>query len=285
MGFPRWLKKSSSEHKKIPPEDEKRIIQRFEEFSSQIPIVPEILPRVTFDTTIGYFESDRPSNPVPTKGVMICQKHREGYQLAQLFLDENNQLIVRRDGSPYGRQLVARELDDKLWDSFDKTSSVLVIELGNYQPKTPVIEPEVIPVSDEIQLTVKGLPSELNEEERQAIFESLVRNTLLRVTKQSYQAGEQIHQGKVKLKVQGIAYEIMFSLDAIQAIAALQIYKDAFEKIKQGAKKGIYDLDLAESAAQYIKESAWDEVRDLIYPKISQPQSHNMGDRPGKCDR
>ncbi|MDB9518498.1 hypothetical protein PN466_16255 [Roseofilum reptotaenium CS-1145] len=278
MRFPKWLKKSSSEHKKIPPEDERRIIQRFEEFSSQIPIVPEILPRVTFDATIGYFESDRPSNPVPTKGVMICQKHREGYQLAQLFLDENNQLIVRRDGSPYGRQLVARELDDKLWDSFDKTSSVLVIELGNYQPKTPVIEPEVIPVSDEIQLTVKGLPSELSEEERQSVFESLVRNTLLRVTKQSYQAGEKIHQGKFSLKVKGIAYEIMFSLDAIQAIAALQIYKDAFEKIKQGAKEGIYDLDLAESAAQYIKESAWDEVRDLIYPKISQPKSHNMGD-------
>lgn len=264
MGFLRWPKKSSSEHKKIPPEDARQIIQRFEEFSSRIPIIQEIMPRITFDTTIGYFKSDRPSNPAATQGVMICRKHREGYKLAQLFLDGNNQLIVRRDGTPYGRQLVARDLDSKLSNSFDRTSSIFVIELGNYQPKTPVIEPEVIPVSDEIKLTVKGLPSELSEEERQAIFESLVRNTLLRVTKQSYRAGEKIHQGKVKLKVKGIPYEIMFSLDAIRTIAALQIYKDAFEKIKQGAKEGVYDLDLAESAAQYIKESAWDEVRDLI---------------------
>lgn len=285
MRFLRWRKNSSSEYKKIPPEKARRIIQTFEEFSSRISIIPEILPRITFDATISYFDSDQPSNPAATQGVVICRKHREGYQLAQLFLDGNNQLIVRGDGTFYGRQLVARELDGKLRNSFDRTSSIFVIELGNYQPKTPVIEPEVIPVSDEIQLTVKGLPSELNEEERQAIFESLVRNTLLRVSKQSYQAGEKIHQGKVKLKVKGIPYEIMFSLDAIRTIAALQIYKDAFEKIKKGAKEGIYDLDLAESAAQYIKESAWDEVKDLIKPKISQPKSQNLGDRPGKCDR
>jgi hypothetical protein len=124
-----------------------------------------------------------------------------------------------------------------------------------------VVGSEIITLSDDIQLTVKGLPSELPHEQRNSILESLVRNTLSCLPQRGYKKGENIYQGQASLKLNEQIYDIIFSLDAIRVLTALQIYQEAFDVINEGAKEGIYDLELAGLAADSLKQSAWDEVQ------------------------
>jgi plasmid maintenance system killer protein len=155
-------------------------------------------------------------------------------------------------------------------------SSQMVKEDGHQKTEQPtVMASEIIKLSDDIQLTVKGLPSELPPEKRNAILESLVRNTLSRLPQRGYEKGENIYRGQASLKLNEQTYDIIFSLDAIRVLTALQIYKEAFDVINEGAKEGTYDLELAELAADYIKQSAWDEVQSAIHP--NQPhEAHNQ---------
>lgn len=146
-------------------------------------------------------------------------------------------------------------------------SGQMVKEENNQKTEQPtVVTSEIITLSDDIQLTVKGLPSELPHEQRNAILESLVRNTLSSLPQRGYKKGENIYQGQASLKLNEQMYDIIFSLDAIRVLTALRIYKEAFDAINQGAKDGIYDLELADLAAESIKQSAWDEIQLAIHP-------------------
>ncbi|MFB2972615.1 hypothetical protein ACE1CD_26955 [Aerosakkonema sp. BLCC-F183] len=130
--------------------------------------------------------------------------------------------------------------------------------------KTPDdIEDEVIKVADDIQLTVRGIPSDLAPEKRKAIFESLIRNTMSRLPERAYNPGENIYQGKARLRINDEMCDIVYSIDALRVLTALKIYKDAFDHINAGAREGIYDRDLAELTADYIKQSAWEEVESV----------------------
>jgi hypothetical protein len=143
------------------------------------------------------------------------------------------------------------------------TASGGIVKEEEYQKteQSPVMASETIKLSDDIQLTVKGLPSKLPPEKRNAILKSLVRNTLSRLPQREYKKGENIHRGKVRLKLNEQIYDILFSLDAIRVLTALQIYQEAFDVINEGAKEGIYDLELAGLAADSLKQLAWDEVQ------------------------
>ena len=44
----------------------------------------------------------------------------------QVFLDRENDLVLRPDGKPYGRQLVVRELDAELRDTFGNKDLIIV---------------------------------------------------------------------------------------------------------------------------------------------------------------
>ncbi|WP_249104784.1 hypothetical protein [Argonema galeatum] len=125
------------------------------------------------------------------------------------------------------------------------------------------MEEEVIKVSDDIQLTVRGIPSDLEPEKRKAIFESLIRNTISRLPERAYNPGENIYQGKASLRINDEMCDIVYSLDAIRVLTALKVYKDAFDLINSGAREGIYDPDLAKLTADYIKQSAWEEVQSV----------------------
>jgi hypothetical protein len=161
-------------------------------------------------------------------------------------------------------------------------SSRIQKEEGNQTTEQPtVMASETIKLSDDIQLTVKGLPSELPPEKRNGILESLVRNTLSRLPQRGYEKGENIYRGQASLKLNEQKYDIIYSLDAIRVLTALKVYKQAFDVINEGAKEGIYDLELAELAADYIKQSAWDEVQSAIHSnqhKASNknPQKHKL---------
>jgi hypothetical protein len=110
-----WFSKDSSDgDKKITREDERRIVAQFKEWSPRILAVPEVQAIITFDEVISYLQSDRPPYSAVNKSVVIRQSHPKGQLLGLVFLDQNNQLICRPDGTPYGRQLLDRQLDGKL---------------------------------------------------------------------------------------------------------------------------------------------------------------------------
>jgi len=260
----RLFKGSSKGDQKITPNETRQIVAQFEKLSSRILKVPEVMAMITFDEAISYFQSDRPPNLAFYKNVIIRQDCREGHLVVQAFLDKNNEFICRSDRSLYGRQLVVKKLDKKLRENFDANNDTIIFE-GQKTEDSAVRKAEVIKLSDDVQLTVKGLPSDLPRDKRKAVLESLIRNTLSRLPQRGYDRGENIYQGQAKLKLNEKAYNVFFSLDAIRVITALQIYKGAFDAINAGAKEGVYDPELAEIAANHIKQYAWDEVQSVMH--------------------
>lgn len=119
---------------------------------------------------------------------------------------------------------------------------------------------QIVNVSDTLRMTVKGLPSNLDEAQTEAILLNLLRLTLAQLPERPYAEGQRIHHGKAQLNIRGQLYEIGYELDAIRAVAALNTFKQAFDTVNAGAAAGIYDKDLAQQTAQYFKESAWQEL-------------------------
>ena len=122
-----WFSKDSSDgDKKITREDERRIVAQFKEWSPRILGMPGVQPKIVFDELISYFQSDRHPNSAVKNGAIIRQAHPEGQVLGQIFLDRYNQIVCRQDGSPYGRQIVAKTLDRKLRNAFGDRDFVFV---------------------------------------------------------------------------------------------------------------------------------------------------------------
>jgi hypothetical protein len=122
-----WFFRDSSQgNKNLTPEESQRILDKFGKLSSRILTIPEPIEVLTLDDAIRYFESDCPQSQNVSKGALIRQPHHKGQLLAQLFLDKNNQLILRDDGTPYGRQLVAKRFDKNLRDAFGDKELILV---------------------------------------------------------------------------------------------------------------------------------------------------------------
>ncbi|MFB2918026.1 hypothetical protein [Aerosakkonema funiforme] len=160
-----WFGKNTDqgEHK-ITSEDVRQIVSDFNKWLPRIQGIPEVLEEITFDEAISYFQSDRPGNANVKKGAIIRQEHPEGQLLGQVFLDGNNRLICRTNGTPYGRQLLAKKSDKKLTDFFGDRELIAfelkAQESGGYEfplPQNIVLEfgewlrnvvklPEVIPI-------------------------------------------------------------------------------------------------------------------------------------------
>ncbi|WP_449417512.1 hypothetical protein [Phormidium nigroviride] len=116
--------KESSGYEFTLPQD---IVLEFGEWLRNLVKLPEIIPIITYEETIKYFITDRPNDPKIKKGAILRQPHAQGYQLAQVFLDKNNQVVLNPNGAPYGRQLVARELDEELLEVFG-TKQLIIVE-------------------------------------------------------------------------------------------------------------------------------------------------------------
>lgn len=177
-----WFVKNTSQgENKITAEDVQRIVREFNKWLSRIHGIPEVLEEITFDEAISYFQSDKPGNANVKKGAIIRQKHPEGQFLGQVFLDGNNDLICRPDGTPYGRQLVAKKLDKKLNDILGDRELIAfelkTQESGGYEfplPQDIVLEfgewlrnvvklPEVIPIityEDTIKYFITDRPND-----------------------------------------------------------------------------------------------------------------------------
>ncbi|OZH52842.1 hypothetical protein AFK68_21700 [Hydrocoleum sp. CS-953] len=122
-----WFSQDYSEgNKQITPQEEEQILAQFQKWISQISEVPEVQVMMTYAEAIDYFQSDMPSHCSVKKGVIIRQEIPEGQLLGQVFLDTNNQLVCRSDGTPYGRQLVAIKLDGQLNINFGNQDLIYV---------------------------------------------------------------------------------------------------------------------------------------------------------------
>lgn len=119
---------------------------------------------------------------------------------------------------------------------------------------------QIIKLSEDMQLRIEGLPPNLSREHRIKVLGSLVRNALEVAPERGYAKGERIHNGKARLRVIDRVYDVEFSIEATRVLTALAIYKEAFDAINAGAAAGIYDRELAEMTAEFVKESAWREV-------------------------
>lgn len=86
----------------------------------------DVLPCMTYASAIGYFVMDTLPDPRIKRGVLLLKPHFRGHVFIQAFLDEHNQLVLRPDGTMYGRQLLVRELDDELSELFSGNDYVLV---------------------------------------------------------------------------------------------------------------------------------------------------------------
>ncbi|MEG4335913.1 hypothetical protein QUB40_28855 [Microcoleus sp. AT9_A2] len=112
-----WFAKDASQgEQKLTSGDVQRIVGEFNKCLPRIMGTPEVLEGITFEEAISYFQSDRPGTPNLKKGAIIRQEHPEGQILGQVFLDEKNNLVCHSNGIPYGRQLIAKKLDQKLTD-------------------------------------------------------------------------------------------------------------------------------------------------------------------------
>ncbi|MGL4497465.1 MAG: hypothetical protein ACRCU2_00255, partial [Planktothrix sp.] len=110
-----WLfQDSSGEDKTISREEEDRIVTQFKKLSHRILGLPEIQNIITFQEVISYFNSDRPADSRVKQGLIIREAHSEDQLIAQVFLDGNNQLVCRPNGTPYGCQLLTKQLDREL---------------------------------------------------------------------------------------------------------------------------------------------------------------------------
>ncbi len=113
-------------HNPTIDENHKLIVSQFSEWLRYLLRIQEIVPIMTYESAIQYFVTNRPEDRRVKKGAMLRQHHPQGYHLAQVFLDRNNQLVHSPDGKPYGRQLVTKELDEELWDTFGDKDLIIV---------------------------------------------------------------------------------------------------------------------------------------------------------------
>jgi hypothetical protein len=76
---------------------------------------PLHLDTLTFDEVVRYFVDERPDAPQVHHGALLARHGgSSGIPCLQLFVDRENQPCLMPSGSPYGRFMVARRLDQEL---------------------------------------------------------------------------------------------------------------------------------------------------------------------------
>ena len=75
------------------------------------PVTVDIL---TLADVTGYFASERPKGPAVKAAALLFAPHPSGRQVFHVFLDEADRVYADPSGTPYGRRIIARRLDDEL---------------------------------------------------------------------------------------------------------------------------------------------------------------------------
>ncbi|MEH2025806.1 hypothetical protein [Nostoc sp.] len=128
--LPDWLSKNLPKQKKVDDFHESLIfnLDNLNKWLQDLFKVREVVSVMTYENAFKYFVTERPSDPEAEvkRGAILKQHHQQGYYLAQVFLDSYNNVLCQANGKPYGRQLVARELDEELRDIFGDKDLIIV---------------------------------------------------------------------------------------------------------------------------------------------------------------
>jgi tetratricopeptide (TPR) repeat protein len=91
-----------------------------------IPVEPESLELLTYKAAIEYFVTERPRTQECKKAALLRQNHHKGYLVAQVFIDDKNELVSRPNNSPDGRRLIVKNFDDELIEAFAGTNLIVI---------------------------------------------------------------------------------------------------------------------------------------------------------------
>jgi hypothetical protein len=69
---------------------------------------------LTLADVTGYFTRERPKDPDVKAAALLSAADPGGRRVFQVFLDQSDRLCADASGTPYGRQVIARRLDDEL---------------------------------------------------------------------------------------------------------------------------------------------------------------------------
>ncbi|MEH2257213.1 hypothetical protein [Nostoc sp.] len=125
---PEWLSKNLPKQKNVDDSHESIIfnLDNLNKWLQDLLKVREVVSVMTYENAVKYFVIERPSDLKVERGAILKQHHQQGYYLAQVFLDTYNNVLCQTNGKPYGRQLVARELDEELRDIFGDKDLIIV---------------------------------------------------------------------------------------------------------------------------------------------------------------
>jgi len=85
------------------------------------------IPILTYSAVVKYFVTERPEDSKIEKGAIIIDDYAEKYLIKQVFLDGNNNLVCNRNGMPYGRKIIAINIDKELQDIL-KGQNLMIFE-------------------------------------------------------------------------------------------------------------------------------------------------------------
>jgi hypothetical protein len=73
---------------------------------------------LTLADVTGYFTRERPADPHVKAAALLSAEDPGGRRVFEVFLDEADRVCADASGRPYGRQVIARRLDDELLGYF-----------------------------------------------------------------------------------------------------------------------------------------------------------------------
>ena len=82
---------------------------------------------VTYNEVVEYFVKCRPDNEKIVKGALLMQEDPIGKKLTFVFLDANNEPVLRGGRSPYGKAVITKAIDEVLLD-FSEGRSLIIFE-------------------------------------------------------------------------------------------------------------------------------------------------------------
>jgi hypothetical protein len=86
-----------------------------------------IVGEANYEETMKYFIIHKNDDDRIAKGVLIKEKTDEGYtKLTQLFLDNENNIVCKKNGAPLGRNLKLSKLDNELLKVFKEKNYIIV---------------------------------------------------------------------------------------------------------------------------------------------------------------
>lgn len=108
-------------------EDVQSSLKKLKDILQKIPVQVGKFDVVTYNEVIKYFVERQPDNAQVVKGALLMQEDPFGKKLTFVFLDANNEPVLRDGKLPYGKTIITRAIDEALLD-FSEGRSLIIFE-------------------------------------------------------------------------------------------------------------------------------------------------------------